>query len=120
MKITYNKKNIAMINRQVQMALIDTAEGLKTDLMQSQTMPLDTGTMQDDSTFVDDKKVKKGIAKIVVDTPYARKVYFDPELNIKQTKNPHARQYYFNTYMSGPKKGLTVKNFKKFLKRRLR
>lgn len=119
MKITYNKKNIAMVNRQAQMALIDTAEEIKTDLMQSQTMPFDKGTMQNDSTFVDDRKAIRGIAKIIVDTKYARKVYFDPELHIKQTENMNAKQYYFEDYISGPKKKLAVKYFKKSLKRRL-
>lgn len=87
MKITYNTKNINMINEMARLALLDTAEAVKTDLIQSQTMPFDTGTMQNDSTFVDDKKVIKGVAKIVVDTVYARKVYFDPEIHIKQGKN---------------------------------
>lgn len=42
MKITWNRKNIDMINFSVQLALIDTAEAIKTDLIQSQTMPFDT------------------------------------------------------------------------------
>lgn len=119
MKITYNTKNIDMINEIARLALIDTAEAVKTDLIQSQTMPFNTGTMQNDSTFVDDKKVIKGIAKIVVDTVYSRKVYFDPEIHIKQGKNPNAKQYYFDDYIVGNKKDLPIKYFKQFYKRRL-
>ncbi|MCI8396159.1 MAG: hypothetical protein HFJ52_00150 [Clostridia bacterium] len=119
MKITYNTKNIKMINNQAQLALIDTAEAIKADLLQSQTMPFDTGTMQNDSTFVDDKRVIKGVAKIVVGTAYARKVYFDPELNIRTDKNPNAKQYYFDTYITGAKKNLPIKWLKQSLKRRI-
>lgn len=119
MKITFNTKNINMINENARLALIDTAEAIKTDLIQSQTMPFDTGTMQNDSTFVDDKKAIKGIAKIVVDTVYSRKVYFDPDINIHTDKNPNAKQYYFDDYIVGDKKDLPIKYFKKHLKRRI-
>lgn len=118
MKITYNTKNISRINQNARLALIDTSEAIKTDIIQSQTMPFDTGTMQNDSTFVDDKKVMKGVARIVVDTVYARKIYFDPEIHIKQGKNPNAKQYYFDDYISGNKKDLPIKYFKQALKRR--
>ena len=119
MKITYNNKNINMINRNARLALIDVAEAIKTDLVQSQTMPFDTGTMQNDSTFVDDKRSIKGVAKIVVDTVYSRKIYFDPEIHIRQEKNPNAKQYYFDDYISGNKKDLPIKYFKQMLKRRM-
>lgn len=118
MKITYNTKNINGILENARLALIDTAEAVKTDLIQSQTMPFDTGTMQNDNTFVEDKKVIKGVVKIVSDTPYARKVYFDPEIHIKQRKNPNAKQYWFEDYITGSKKDLPIKYFKQALKRR--
>lgn len=35
MKITYNTKNINMINEVAKLALLDTAEAIKTDLIQS-------------------------------------------------------------------------------------
>ena len=119
MQIRYNHRNIKMINKQAQLALVETAEALKTDLIQSQTMPFNTGTMQNDSTFVDNKRGIKGVAKIVVDTAYARKVYFDPELNISTEKNPNAKQYYLEDYIVGSKKELPIKMLKKFLGRRL-
>lgn len=118
MKITYNTKNINGILENARLALIDTAEAIKTDLIQSQTMPFDTGTMQNDSTFTDTKNINKNCTKIVVDTPYARKVYFDPELHIKRVKNINAKQYYFDDYVSGIKKNLPMRYFKQILKRR--
>lgn len=120
MKVTFNIKNINRINDIAKLALVDTAEAIKTDLIQSQTMPFDTGTMQNDSTYVDDKRIIKGIARIVSDTPYARKVYFDPEFNIKQVKNPNAKQYWFEDYISGEKKSLPLKYYQQMLKRRMK
>lgn len=119
MKVTWNTKNIDKINENARLALVDTAEAVKTDLIQSQTMPFDIGTMQNDSTFVDDKRIIRGIARIVSDTPYARKIYFDPEIHIKQGKNPNAKQYWFEDYISGSKKDLPIKYFKQFYKRRM-
>ena len=120
MKITYNTKNINMINEVARLALLDTAEAVKTDLIQSQTMPFDTGVMQNDSTYVDDKRVIKGVARLVTDTLYARKIYFDPEINIKQVKNPNAKQRWFDDYISGEKKNLPIKYFQQMLRRRMK
>lgn len=120
MKITYNTKNINMINEVAKLSLLDTAEAIKTDLIQSQTMPFDTGVMQNDSTFVDNKRIIKGIARIVTDTPYARKVYFDPEITIHQDQNPNAKQRWFDDYVSGEKKHLPLKYYQQLLRRRLK
>lgn len=120
MKITYNTKNINMINNIAKLALLDTAEAVKTDLVQSQTMPFDTGVMQNDSTYVDDKRIIKGVARLVTDTPYARKVYFDPEITIHQDKNPDAKQHWFDDYISGEKKNLPIKYYQQMLRRRMK
>ncbi len=120
MKIRYNTKNIKLINETAKLALLDTAEAVKTDLIQSQTIPFDSGVMQNDSTYVDDKRIIKGVARLVTDTLYARKVYFDPEINIKQTKNPNAKQRWFDDYISGEKKNLPIKYFQQLLRRRMK
>ena len=120
MKITFNTRNINMINSIAKDALLDTAEAIKTDLIQSQTMPFDSGVMQNDSTYVDDKRIIKGIAKLVSDTPYARKVYFDPEITIHQDQNPNAKQRWFDDYIFGEKKNLPIKYFQQMLKRRMK
>lgn len=120
MKITYNKRNINMILEQAQLALYDTAESIKTDLIQSQTVPKDQGHLEDDM-FTDPKTPTniKGVVKIVNPAVYSRKVYFDPEIHIKQGKNPNAKQYWFEDYITGNKKDLPIKYFKQILRRRL-
>lgn len=133
MKITLNQVNINMINENAKLALVETAEAIKTDLIQSQTMPFGKtrynkdgkvvyqgGTLQNDSTFVDDKRIIKGVVKIVSDTPYARKMYFHPEYNFNKDKNPNAGGRWLDPYIDGDKKDLPAKYYKKFLQRRLK
>jgi len=119
-KVTFNNRNISTIKEATQLALEDTAESIKTNLIQSQTMPFASGDMQDIYTSVEERRTLSNSVRILVDTVYARKVYFDPEINIKQGKNPNAKQYWFEDYISGSKKDLPLKYFKKHLKRRLK
>lgn len=119
MKITYNIKNINKINRDLQLVLLDTGEAIKTDLIQSQTMPFEIGTLQNDSTFVDDKRIEENKVKIVSDTPYARKMYFHPEYHFNTSKNPNAGGRWFEPYINGEKKSKVLKYYQQFAKRRI-
>lgn len=121
MKITYNKRNINMINKMAELALWDTAEAIKTDLVQSQTVPRDQGHLEDDMFVEPQAPIKiKGVVKIVNPAVYSRRVYFDPEIHIKQKENPNAKQYWFDDYITGAKKDLPIKYFKQLLQRRLK
>jgi len=118
MKVRMNRTGINKVNKNVQMALIETAEAVLTDMVQSQVIPFREGNLQK-SHFVDDKRAIKGVVKLVADTPYSRKVFFDPEITIHTDKNPNARQRWVEAYTSGNKKDLPIKYFAKFLKRRM-
>ena len=121
MKITFNTKNIDMILAEANMALWDTAESIRTDLVQSQTVPKDEGHLEDDM-FTDPPNLTKqikGVVRIVNPSVYSRKIYFDPEIHIKQGENPNAKQYWFEDYITGSKKELPIKYYQKMLKRRI-
>ena len=119
MKVTgkINSKYLASLKSVAQTNLVKTADAMKTDLVQSQTMPFDTGALQNQSTFVDDSKKKQNKAKIVSDTPYARKLYFHPEYNFNKTENPNAGGLWFEPYISGDKKDFAKKTFARLMKR---
>lgn len=119
MKITLNQVSINNIVEDAILALVDTGETVKTDLIQTQKMPFQKGVLQNDSTFVDDKNAINGVIRIVSDTPYARKLYFHPEYNFDKSKNPNASGRWFDPYINGEKKKLMQKYFKMNLKRRL-
>lgn len=112
-----NAEFLARYRVKAQNNLVKTADAMKTDLVQSQTMPFDTGALQNNSTFIDDSKRGSFKVKIVSDTPYARRLYFHPEFNFQKGKNPNAGGQWFETYISGAKKDFASKTFSKLMKR---
>lgn len=119
MKVTskINKSKLKAIDKSMQDALIKSVDALKTDLQQSQTMPFDTGAMQNRSMSVDSSKAAQGRVRLVTDTPYARRLYFHPEYKFQKTKNPNAQGKWLETYISGTKKEFLTKAFKRFVKK---
>ena len=114
-----NHKGNEYVKKLMKEALVETADALKSDLQKSQTMPFDTGALQNRSTFIDDSKKKSGRVTIVSDTPYARRLYFHPEYNFQKTKNKNAGGMWFETYINGQKKNWASKKFAKIMKGKL-
>lgn len=111
-----NNAKLKQINAAAEIALIQTAEAVKNDLIQSQTMPFDTGYLQNNSTYVDSSNSSRGVVSIISDTPYARRLYFHPEYNFKRTNNPNAGGMWFEPYINGNKKDFVKDTFKGFMK----
>lgn len=118
-KVKLNHKNISYIQKIANQSLVETADKIKSNLQGSQTMPFDTGELQNRSTFVDDSKKNSGKVSIVSDTPYARRLYFHPEYNFKKDKNPNAGGEWFEPYINGNKKNLAQKTFASIMKGKL-
>lgn len=116
-EVKLNFTNLNAIDALVQSCLEGTVRAVHEDLQQSQTMPLDTGELQDKSTFIDISKLRKGEAGIVSDTPYARRLYHHPEYNFNQENNPHAGGEWFEPYISGVKKDYAQKVFEHLMKK---
>lgn len=114
-----NHKGNAYVKKLLLESLVETADALKSDLQKSQTMPFDTGALQNRKTFIDDSKKKSGRVTIVSDTPYARRLYFHPEYNFQKTKNKNAGGMWFETYINGQKKNWVSKKFAKIMKGKL-
>ena len=79
-------------------ALAMTADATLTELRDRQTMPFDTGNLQNDSTFVDDSQRDK--VSIVSSTPYARRLYFHPEYNYRRGNNTSAGGKWFESFLN--------------------
>ncbi len=118
-KVKLNTKNIAAKEKDIEYTLIETAERVRGDVQQSQTMPFKTGALQNRSTFVDDSERYKGKVSIVSDTPYARRLYFHPEYNFKKEDNPLAGAKWFEPYITGEKHKFVKDTFTKILKARV-
>lgn len=119
MKVTskINKAHLDMMQGVFQRAQIKTVDALKTDVQNSQTMPFDKGTLQNESMHVDDSKVSSGKVSLVHSGPYARKLYFHPEFNFRQDHNSKAGGLWFEPYLTGSKKEIPQKLFEKFVKK---
>lgn len=111
--VELNMANINAIEKKFQRAIRFTAEEVKEDLKQSQTIPFGEddpekhykgGNLQNDQTFVDTSKLANNEVYIVSDTPYARRLYFHPEFDFYKGKNPNAGAKWFKPYISGNKK----------------
>lgn len=112
-----NAEFLMRFRQKAQENLVKTADAMKTDLVQSQTMPFDTGDMQNNRTFVDDSKKRQNKTSIVTDAPQGRRLYFHPEYNFQKGKNPNAGGQWFDTYISGPKKDFASKTFSRLMRR---
>lgn len=115
-KVTIYQHKIKQLTNAQILALEQTAEALHTEVVQAQVMPRDTGHLQNDSTFVDYSKSKRGIVSLISQTPYARRLYFHPEYSFQTKENPNAQGKWLETWISGDEKEWCEDTFKKFYK----
>ncbi len=99
-------------------ALEQTAEDLHTEIVQAQVMPRDTGTLQNESTFVDYRKSNSGTASLVSTTPYARRLYYHPEYHFDKGENPNAKGRWYEDWLpKGKEEDFCEETFAKLYKR---
>lgn len=97
-------------------ALEMTADAVLSDIRTIQVVPKDTGTLEGDGSFVDKSELMNSIARIVFDTPYARRLYWHPEYNFRHDKNPNAKGKWMDDYLYGEKKEFIKDTYSKFFK----
>lgn len=142
MKITSKgkvfKDQIKYIDDKALLSLIETADALHSDVRQSQTMPFDTGALQNrggrvvtkgkgkkkkqikvDGTNLD-VDMKSKVVRVVSEAPYARKMYFHPEYNFKKDKNANAGGLWFEPYINGNKKDFVPTTFAKLMRSKMK
>ncbi|MDU7885154.1 MAG: hypothetical protein E7J35_05420 [Veillonella sp.] len=96
-------------------ALEQTTEAILSDIKTSAVVPKDSGELER-SGFVDLSKLDDGIASIIFDTPYARRLYWHPEYNFRQDKNINAQGKWMQSYIDGDNKEFVTDTYFKFLK----
>lgn len=117
-KVIINAGMIKKISQAKVRALEKTAEVLHTEIVQAQVMPRDTGTLQNEKTFVDNSDAQRGISRIISEGPYARRLYFHPEYNFQTTENPNAKGRWFEDWLPGGKEeDFAPDAFKEFYKK---
>ena len=101
-------------------ALEQTAQAVITDVVDEQVMPMDTGTLQNSSTFVETSESSTGVVGIISDTPYARRLYYHPEYNFRTSENKNAGGKWFQPWIDGDKKEFAADAFAKLLRQNLK
>ncbi|EPY06631.1 hypothetical protein PAALTS15_13542 [Paenibacillus alvei TS-15] len=111
-KVTLNQAALNNLEKIQQQAIEMTAEAVKSDIVTSAVVPKQTGELERSGHVV----VEQGTARVVFDTPYARRLYWHPEYNFRTDKNSNAQGKWMEPYLSGDKKKFVVKTYGTFLR----
>lgn len=112
-----NQRALKALSEAQVKAAKQTAGQLRTQLIQSAKMPFDVGTLQNVATEVDDRKARQGLVSIVHDTPYATRLYYNPQYNFQRTNNTNAGGLWWDDWLIGSKKKVPMQLFKEFYRR---
>lgn len=110
--IKLNPQAIKKLEESAVKALPLTMEATKTEISNMQVVPKEVGTLEESA----DAGVENGVGYISFSTPYARRLYYHPEYNFRQDKNPNAQGRWLDPFIHGEKKGWLTKTYGKFLK----
>ena len=112
-----NPRALVVLSMAQAKAISMTAQQMLNETRNDFVLPFDTGNMQNDSTFVDDSQAVKGSVSIITDAPQARRLYYHPEYNFNQSKNPNAGGLWWEEWLEGAKKTRGARLFRQFYKR---
>jgi len=116
-KITIDKDALKTLQDAIEPSLQQAAEAMKSQIVADQVVPKETGELER-SAFV--RKQKRSKYQIVYDVPKARRLYWHPEYNFRQDKNPNARGMWMQSYIDGDRKDYFKKAFSMFYKQNTR
>lgn len=119
-KVNWNFGAVRQVEQAVATALEQTAQAVITDVVDEQVMPMDTGTLQNSSTFVETSESSTGVVGIISDTPYARRLYYHPEYNFRTSENKNAGGKWFQPWIDSDKKEFVADAFAKLLRQNLK
>ena len=110
---------INMLTEDIKKAAMLTIEEARDDIVQSQTVPFDEGTLQNDAYTFWISSPPNITATLVYGVPYARYQYFGQTkdgkpLNYQKGNNPYARSHWLEPYADGI---FLTEHFKKNLKK---
>lgn len=113
---------IREIENAARQAAMTAMEKLRKDLNDSETIPFDTGDMQNNQTFVvvegEDTINGEDIYSVtlVTGSPQARRLYYHPEYQFQQGHNDNAGGQWLEPYINGDKKDFVRTEFTKIFK----
>lgn len=133
-KVKLNMPKIKQLSQAQITALELTAEALRTEVVQAQVMPRDTGSLQNEQTHIHAgesvtakykdgtivinsiSKAKNGKVIYSTTSPQGRRLYYHPEYNFQKMENPNARGKWFEPWISGEHANFSIETYKKIYK----
>lgn len=117
-KIELDTAAIAKLEAAALPAAAKAIEALKTDVIDAQVMPFDTGDMQNNQTFtVSEADSGDVTARLVTGAPQARRLYYHPEYNFQTVNNPNAGGEWLEPWLEGDRKDFAQDTFTELYKK---
>lgn len=110
--VKLNPQAIKKLEESMVKALPLTMEALKSEVNNMQVVPKEVGTLEESAVT----GAENGIGFFSYNTPYARRLYYNPQYNFRQDKNPNAQGRWLDPFIHGEKKDWLTKTYGKFLK----
>jgi len=107
-KIKMDKAVLRKLSAAQRKAALRTAEQMRHEIITEARMPFDEGTLQNVQTSTE---VRHNGVRINHDTPYATRLYFNPQYNFDTTINANAGGLWWEDYLTGSKKKRPEKLF---------
>lgn len=111
--IKINQANLKRIQDAAIKALPDTLDAMVTEINNMQVVPKEHSDLE--KSAVTGAENLKGY--ISYNTPYARRLYYHPEYNFRQDKNPNAQGRWLDPFVQGEKKKWLTDTFGENLKK---
>lgn len=100
-KVELYPDKIKALHGAIEPSLQQAVAATKTQIVNDQVVPKNIGELER-SAFM--RKKSRSKYAIVYDTPYARRLYWNPQYNFRTDKNPNARGLWMQSYIDGDKK----------------
>lgn len=110
--VILNKANISKLEQAMEKALPLTINAMVTEINTMQVVPKEVGSLEESVAT----GVENGVGFISYSTPYARRLYYNPQYNFRTDKNPNAQGRWMDSFIHGPKKLWLTMSFGTFLK----
>ncbi|MBS4534978.1 hypothetical protein GOQ29_05020 [Clostridium sp. D2Q-14] len=110
--VKLNPQAVKKLEEAMVKALPLTLEAMKTEVNNMQVVPKDIGTLEESVVTGGEN----GVGFMSYNTPYARRLYYHPEYNFRQDKNPNAQGRWMDSFIHGDKKKWLEETYGKFLK----
>ena len=107
-----NPQAIKKLEEAAAKALLLTMEAMKTEVNNMQVVPKETGNLEESAAA----GAEGNIGYLSFNTPYARRLYYHPEYNFRQDKNPNAQGRWMDSFIYGDKKEWLVNTYGALLK----